>query len=143
MIPTYYRNCEKNVDESIPLGKYPTCAWSSDSYTNWLTQQSVNMSSKVINTLASTVATSAANPVLGLVSISANIASTIGAFKEASLLPNNNHGQNTGDVNFSAKDNTFSSKCMRIKTEYLQIVDDYFSRFRLQNKQNKNTKYNR
>lgn len=32
-----------NEDESIALGKYPTCSWSSDSYTNWLAQNSLNM----------------------------------------------------------------------------------------------------
>lgn len=43
LVPKYYKNMEYNEDESIALGKYPTCAWSSDAFTNWLTQNSVNI----------------------------------------------------------------------------------------------------
>lgn len=42
-VPKYYKNMEYNEDESLPLGKFPTCAWSSDAFTNWLTQNSVNI----------------------------------------------------------------------------------------------------
>lgn len=43
VIPKYYKNMAYNEDESLPLGKFPTCAWSSDAFTNWLTQNSVNI----------------------------------------------------------------------------------------------------
>ena len=42
LIPKNYRNIARNDGESISLGKYPTCAWTGDAYTNWLSQQSVN-----------------------------------------------------------------------------------------------------
>ena len=53
----------------------------------------------------------------------------IGQFYQASLLPSIQGGNNTGDVNFSARKNTFSIHHMRAKTEYLKIIDDYFTRF--------------
>ena len=42
LIPKNYRNISRNDGESLSLGKYPTCAWTGDTYTNWLSQQSVN-----------------------------------------------------------------------------------------------------
>ena len=42
LVPENYRGIAQNFDESLALGKFPTCAWSSDAYTNWLTQQGVN-----------------------------------------------------------------------------------------------------
>lgn len=44
--PLNYRNIddgENALDYSINGPKYPVCSWKSDSYTNWLTQNSVNM----------------------------------------------------------------------------------------------------
>lgn len=42
LIPKNYKGIERNFDESMPLAKYPTCAWVSDSYTSWLTQNAAN-----------------------------------------------------------------------------------------------------
>lgn len=38
-------------------------------------------------------------------------------------------GQNTGDVNYSAKNNTFNFYNYHCKPEYMKIIDDYFTRF--------------
>lgn len=43
VVPKNYKNMSYNDDEALPVGKYPTCAWSSDAFTNWLTQNGVNM----------------------------------------------------------------------------------------------------
>lgn len=72
---------------------------------------------------------SSLNPVeIGANTVNA-IADSISPFYEASLMPNIEAPQNTGDVNYSAKRNTFTFRCMRVKTEYLQTIDDYFSMF--------------
>lgn len=138
-VPLNYKRQEKAIDESIPLGKYPTCAWSSDAYTNWLTQNAVNIPSKIISALGSvgigiaTTVITGGNVALGVgaaaLSLSVQTAGTIGEFREASLLPNIEGGQNTADVNFVAEDNTFIFRSMRVKTENLKIIDDYFTRF--------------
>lgn len=101
--------------------------WTADSFTNWLTQQAVNIPSKITSSLIS--ARTASTPMQAGVSISGNVLSMIGEFYSAKLMPSIEGGQNTGDVNFAAQNNTFRYRCMRIKKEYLQIVDDYFSRF--------------
>lgn len=53
----------------------------------------------------------------------------MGQFYSASLMPNIEVSQNAGDVNYSAKRNTFTFRCMRAKTEYLKTIDDFFSMF--------------
>lgn len=128
-----------NDDESIPLGKYPVCGWSSDSFTNWLTQNGVNNISSVALSgaslgigIAGTIASGGAlAPVLAgaTVSMASQISSKIGEFRKASLLPNIQGNQPTGDILWSAGRSCFTIKQMRCKTEYLRIIDDYFTKF--------------
>lgn len=50
IVPNGYKNVSFNNTESIPLGKFPVCGWSSDSYTNWLTQNSINEGINIVKT---------------------------------------------------------------------------------------------
>lgn len=132
IVPKNYKGMTTNDDESISLGKYPTCAWSSDAFINWLTQNGVNMAVNAGLTaggIAGTIATGGANVPNTILSVAGNIGKTIGQFYQASLMPNINGGQATGDIIFSANRNKFTFRQMRVKTEYLKIIDDYFTRF--------------
>ena len=135
IVPKNYKGMETNDDEALALGKYPTCAWSSDAFTNWLTQNSVNMAVSLgltAGTVATTIATGGATaPALAgaVMSVAGNIGNTIGQFYQASLLPNINGGQANGDVIWACNRNMFSFRQMRVKKEYLKIIDDYFTRF--------------
>lgn len=137
IVPKNYKGMATNDDEALALGKYPTCAWSSDAFTNWLTQNSVNMAVSLgltAGAIAGTIATGGATaPILAgaVMSVAGNIGSTIGQFYQASLLPNINGGQANGDVIWACNRNMFSFRQMRVKTEYLKIIDDYFTRFRI------------
>lgn len=140
IVPKNYKGMATNDDEALALGKYPTCAWSSDAFTNWLTQNSVNMAVSLgltAGAIAGTIATGGATaPALAgaVMSVAGNIGNTIGQFYQASLLPNINGGQATGDVIWACNRNKFTFREMRAKTEYLKIIDDYFTRFRLRYK---------
>lgn len=135
IVPKNYKGMATNDDEALALGKYPTCAWSSDAFTNWLTQNSVNMAVSLgltAGAIAGTIATGGATaPALAgaVMSVAGNIGNTIGQFYQASLLPNINGGQANGDVIWACNRNLFSFRQMRVKTEYLKIIDDYFTRF--------------
>lgn len=122
LVPTNYKGIDRNYNETIPLAKFPTCSWSSDAFINWLTTNAVNISSNIVSTGAS-IATG------NIGSVAGNIAGLIGQFYQASLLPSITGGNNSGDVNFSSGKNTFMIYHMRAKTEYLKIIDDYFTRF--------------
>jgi len=137
--PVNYKGQTKAIDDSIPLGKYPTCAWSSDAYTNWLTQNAINIPFKALGTAGSigvgiaTTLLTGGNVALGAtvagLGLATQIGQTIGEFREASLQSNIEGGQNTGDVNFGANDNSFIFRHMRAKTEYLKIIDDFFTMY--------------
>lgn len=153
LYPKFYKGQGTNVDESLPLGKYPICEWSCDAYINWLTQNAVNIptnfalslgggASTMIPMSGSTLANGPENNTRGQnivnniggavgagTSIAGGIANTIGAFYSVSLLPSITGGQNTADVNFVNGLNTFVIYEMKCKDEYLKIIDDYFTRF--------------
>lgn len=129
-VPLNYKKETVNYDESLPLAKFPTCSWSADSFTNWLTQQGVN----VITSVATGVVSGATQMALGSVgtgiaTVGGTVANLIGNLHQASLLPSISGGNNTGDVNFSSGKNTFYFRRLRVKTEYMRIIDDYFTRF--------------
>jgi hypothetical protein len=135
IVPKNYKGMLTNDDEALTLGKYPTCAWSSDAFTNWLTQNSVNMAVSLgltAGAIASTIATGGATaPILAgaVMTTASTIGNTIGQFRQASLLPNISGGQANGDVIWACNRNVYSFRQMRAKTEYLKIIDDYFTRF--------------
>lgn len=55
-IPQNYKNIsssENGMDYSITGPKYPVCSWKSDSYTNWLTQNAVNLNTQWKHTITS------------------------------------------------------------------------------------------
>lgn len=158
--PTNYKGMEKNLDEALPLGKYPTCGWNADSYVNWLTQNAVNAPLSFVGNLigignmggnlaqdqtnynarrlqaeenGNNITSNAGSNIASGFNIAGNIVNAIGSqinsFYTASLLPNIQGGGNTGNVLFSNGKNTFIFHLMRAKTEYLEIIDNYFTRF--------------
>lgn len=135
LVPKNYKNMNTNDDEALPTGKYPTCEWSSDAFTNWLTQNGVNLVASIALTaggVATAIATGGATlPIVAgaITSVAGTVAGTIGQFNQASLMPNIAGGQATGDVLWACNRNKFTFREMRAKTEYLRIVDDYFTRF--------------
>lgn len=147
LVPKNYKNMSTNDDEALPAGKYPTCAWSSDAFINWLTQNGVNLVASIALTaggVATTIATGGATlPIVAgaITSVAGTVAGTIGQFNQASLTPNIAGGQATGDVIWACNRNKFTFREMRAKTEYLKIIDDYFTRFRICNKKFRITKY--
>ena len=128
--PQNYQGLTNNIKESIPLGKYPTCEWSSDSFVNWLTQNSVNESVGIANFAGSMInnGSSASGESIGA-SVSSQIGGQIGRLYTASLLPNVRGGTNTADIKFLNSWNNIYYYEMRCEEEYLKIIDDYFTRF--------------
>lgn len=129
--PKSYQGITNNEDESLPLGKYPTISWSSDAFTNWITQNAINLGISAVGTAVSGATQFVSGNVIGGTStVATGIASMIGSMVKASMLPNTAQGNaNSGDVSFLFNINRFKIMHMRPKKEYLQIIDDYFTRF--------------
>ena len=124
------------------LGKFPTFSWSGDAFTNWLTQNAVNIAVGIGSGLVNTAvgaATGAANggAIGGLQGAIGGLQNTLGAVTNAltsavaaSFEPNISKGNtNGGDVTFSSNTLTFHFYKMTVKPEYAKIIDDYFTMF--------------
>lgn len=136
--PLDYKNILNNFDESITLGKFPVGGWNSDAFTNWLTQNGVNIGLSVLSSGVQLVAgvgmmATGAGAMAGASSITSGalgIANTLGQVYEHSLVPDNAKGNtNVGDYSFAYGLTNLEFKRMSIKNEYAKIIDEYFSAF--------------
>ena len=129
------------------LQNFQHVGWSADSFTNWITDNGVNIATNLISAgVGGAVAVATANPI-GIVgatmSIAGTMANTIGQFRQASLMPQIQGKKNRRNVNFSSNKNTFVIRRMRCKKEFMQIIDDFFTRFRLCYKEIRYATFNR
>ena len=117
----------------LNFAKVPVCAWTTDYYTNWLTQNGVNMATSLATGAASVgvgLATGGVGLAIGAVSLGANIANTLAENHKASVIPPQAHGDiATGDLTYALKRNAISCYFMSVRKEVAQIVDGYFSMF--------------
>lgn len=141
MVPTNYKGEASNDEEGLNLGKFPILNWTSDYYTNWLTQNGVNMAISGVASVGSIVGGAAAMlsaPVtagLGgiagagmLVSGVMGAANSLAEMRKASLVPAQSSGNiNCGDVITVSGENDFHFYEMSIKEEYARIIDGYFN----------------
>lgn len=137
LVPKNYKGVVQNSSETLPLGKYPTCSWTSDAYTNWLSQQGVNMyaesGAKIIQGASQGAMVSGVHGAVAMagINLAGEVADWIGQEKQAKITPNETGGSNTGNVNWAAGGNNFFIRNMHCKIEYIRIIDEYFTRFRL------------
>lgn len=138
IITTNYDNNLNSEEEGIIAGKLPTLNWSDDEYTNWLTQNSVNIGLGIASSGLTIVGglgmmATGGGAVAGagaVVSGAMSIANELGAVYQHSLQPNSAKGNvNGGDINVCDKKNGFYFYKMSIKEEYARIIDNYFSMF--------------
>lgn len=129
----YYKD---RYSYAVDMYKLPTCGWTSDSYTNWLTQNSANIRMSKITSTAEiamgAISMSQGNFILGSTMITSGvngIKEQVSAKKTAELTPDSaTMGTNMGNLNF-AMHNTFNIKKFTIKKEYARIIDDFMTRF--------------
>lgn len=146
LVPKRYKGATENDNEALMLGKYPICNYSTDSYTNWLTQNSINiggmnissddinMARTVTNTASNVISNIATGNVFGLFNSATNGMYDIGeqliAQKQHSLIPPAVHGDlNSGDVLTASGKNNFRFFRMSAKKEYLEKIDRYFDMY--------------
>ena len=146
IIPTNYNGSTYSEIDAITLGKFPICNFQNDMYTNWLTQNSINVlgttvSSDDINVASSVLSGIAGvgmgiatgNPLgvaLGTMSGAKGIAGAIMSKKQHNMIPTTVSGSlNSADVNVASGNNTFQYYNMSIKQEYAKIIDDFFTMY--------------
>ena len=130
MAPLNYKGQETNPIEGINLGKFPMCSWVGDSYTNWLTQNGVNIGLGVAGSLLSTGSSVATGNPIGVASGVLGVANTLGEIHKESIAPLQSEGNiNCGDVVTASGQNDFRFQVMTIKSQFAKIIDEYFSTY--------------
>lgn len=151
--PLNYKNIsssENGIDYSITGAKYPVCSWASDSYTNWLTQNAVNMATQWRSTAIAGAVSVGAGAISGGVESGAMGALTkaggaglqavgdlIGVAREqhlaktqANMVSDQVHGNlGAGDFLWAKYYSPFTYLPMSIKAEYARCIDEFFSQF--------------
>ena len=129
-----------SFNAGISVAKYPICAWKSDTYINWLTENGVNLSLQVAGGvlsagvgLATIIGTGGAGALAGGGMVAGGVGAIINAIAsdyQHSLIPDQAKGNtNTGDVIFSSGNLDVVAYKMSVRSEYAQIIDGFFSMY--------------
>lgn len=137
LIPENYNGQTRNENEGLMLGKYPQFMWGNDVYTNWLTQNAINVLGDFIDVgltfTKSGISLVGGQPVAGTsyaFSGMQKIISNIGNIYKHSFAPNTISGNASGgDINSSSSQNTFIISHNEIKPEYAEIIDNFFEMY--------------
>lgn len=139
-VPKDYKNLTKAYNDGIQGAKYPICSWINDLFTNYMTQQGVNIPleiTKDIITMGAGAGIGLATGGVGL-AIGAGVASTgasniismMQQIKQHELIPPQARGNTNGaDVGAANSKITFTAQLVQVKEEYIRNIDSYFSRF--------------
>ena len=119
-----------NNQYGLNLGKFPICSYPNDSYTNWLTQNALNIPIQVASAGVSIGASAITGQPIGMASGAISIAQTIGSIYEHSIIPPSVEGNiNSGDVTYALGLLTFSGYYKTLREKDAKILDDYFSMY--------------
>lgn len=140
MVPMDYKGIHRNDDEGINMGKFPILNWTSDAYTNWLTQNGVNIAvqvatgiGQIVGGALAAVGTGGVGTVVGAGLASGGvttITNTLAQIHTQSFTPAQAQGNiNAGDVITAAGQNDFHFYDMTVKKEYALILDEYFDMY--------------
>lgn len=143
LYPENYKGIANNYNEMLMGGKYPTLSWSGDTFTNWLTQNAVNIGLGVVSNIAtlgisgmssmiskSNVVQKALMGASAGVTAADSIGDTVSQIYQHSLVPDTIKGNtNGGDVITSSNVNTFYVYPMSITSQFAQIADGYFDMY--------------
>ena len=139
--PMNYDGDVESIENSLPLGKYPTLNYSVDLYTNWCTENALNISfaylngaTSVVGGFASLAQAETSNDIMSgsaqVGSGAQTIANAIYSNYLADRVPPQLAGNtNCGDVNYSNEKITYRILSQTIREEYARTIDEYFSKY--------------
>lgn len=138
-------NTMNSYNYGISGAKYPICSWNTDVYTNWLTQNGINIGGLTLNAAQAGYLKSGLQLGAGIGMAAAGDFITGGSFMgnglrgifdtmqenyQHSLIPDSAKGNtNSGDITFSAGNMDIPLYKMSIRSEMAQAIDGYFNMF--------------
>lgn len=133
-----YGGPKSGYNWGIPVAKYPMGSWNSDMYTNWMTQNGINLFGNRIDAATShaimgsmqTLSSALTKDYSGIGTGLGNMFGAVQESYKASMIPNHIGGQvNSGDVVYAYNKMSPTYYKMTIKEEYARVIDDWFTRF--------------
>lgn len=140
----YPKNYKKNSTNysgyawGLALAKIPQGSWNADMYTNWMTQNGINILGHTIDAGTSQAIMGSAQALIGGLtgngqSVAEGFGNMLGSIQEQyrhSMIPNQIGGQTTvGDVTFAYDKLAPTYYKMSIRSEYAQIIDNWFTMY--------------
>lgn len=133
-----YNDTRAGFNWGIPIAKYPQGSWNKDQYTNWMTQNGINLLGTKIDAPTSHAIGGSLQALTSAMAgeyggIGTGLGQMFGSVQEmyrASLIPSTIGGQvNSGDVTYAYNKMSPTYYKMTIKEEYARVIDEWFSRF--------------
>ena len=130
IFPRGYKGMDDAFDEGINLGKLPVGSWQSDLFTNWMTQNAINISTSLASSTADTLIGASTGNVGATIGGLKGITGVVDQIYQHSLQPPQAEGNVcNGDVNYTYSMTGLFLRHMCIKPEYARIADDYMDMF--------------
>lgn len=127
--PKNYKGLTNNFNEEILGGKYPTLSWSGDAYTNWLTQNAVNIGAGVVQDVAK-LPFIPFNPVAAGASLLSSVMGQVSEVRKHSMVAQTINGNvNGGDVHTAGLNNDVFIYPMSITYQFAERIDQFFDMF--------------
>ena len=128
--PKNYKNQTKAYNDGLQGGKYPICSWQNDIFTNWLTQQGVNIALDTTKNILGVVGGISTGNVNATVGGFMGIFGTMSNIYQHSLIPPQAEGNiNGGDIGAANSKTTFTLQTIQIREEIIKTIDAFFSRY--------------
>ena len=126
-VPINYNGDGVGVDYGINLAKFPTLNKPGDTFTNWLTQNSVNQTATALTSVGSLgIGVATGNPVLMYGGAMGIVGQVTELYQRSKVPPQIDGNVNAGDVGYSSGFSRFNFYRMTVKQEYARIIDNYF-----------------
>ena len=119
-------------NDGIIASKFPICSWQNDSFTNWMTQQSVNVMMNQVSTginLTSMALTGGQVGSVGGGLFNQQAQYVSERYQHALVSPQSSGSINGADIGWAHGDGNIGFYKMSIKYEYAKMIDDFLSQF--------------
>lgn len=135
--PLDYQGVSNYFDAGISGGKLPQLNWSTDQFTNWITQNAVNLTTPDVQ-MGFTLTDMFSDLLhLDIGGAASRYANNYIAVKQrdkevethAKIPPQTAGNLNSGDIATASIENTLHVYTMTIKPEFARIIDDYFDKY--------------
>ena len=133
LCPVNYKSYATNAEvyEYGVIGaKYPICAWSSDYYTNWVTQNALNVSLGLASGVLNTATNMASGNAVGTAnSLLSGIGGVMAQMQSAKAHPDQAHGNTNASDIMIGWQRYFTVDCLSVRAEVARSIDEYMSMF--------------